>query len=485
MDPSIQWFIYGMVANEMATVEYCQAVYDQLAEKNVETFAQEILNLLAENYSTQEELDMVLESVQQLLNYSVEQSATGAMPELPGISATAQNMEFVSMDELPSLENIDAMSDEQLAETVKTMLNTLRALGASDLHLSAGSPPFIRRNLQIERLSNRPLTESEAERLNLVLLSPEQKEFFQKESDLSYALQIGNCRFRTALMLQKEGISGSYRLVPDRISKLEELGFLSKDIPTIKRLLDYHNGLLLVTGPLGSGKTSTLAAMVEVVNLNRHDHVITVEDPIEILIPSKNCNVTQRQIGDHTNSYHTALRGALREDPDVIVIGELHDLETIENAITASETGHLVIGTMHTGDSANTLNRLLDVFPPTQQPQIRAMTSGSLRGIICQRLVPGVSDKLELVYEILINTPAVASIIGDGKTHQLKATLQTGSKQGMCTMDSCIFEKFKAGLIGLEVALAQIKDQTLLKQIKDSVALAEARKLAEASKKKK
>ncbi len=472
-----------MVANEMATVEYCQAIYDQLAEKNVEAFAQEILNQLAENYSTQEELDMVLENVQQLLNYGVEQAATGALPELPGMSSDA-GATFVS-GELPSLDNIDAMSDEQLAEVVKNTLNTLRVMGASDLHFSAGSPPFIRRNMMVERLSNRPLTDTEAARLNTVLLSPEQMEIFKKENDLSYALQIGNCRFRTALMLQKEGISGSYRLVPDHISELENLGFLPKDIPTIKRLLDYHNGLLLVTGPLGSGKTSTLASMVEVVNANRHDHIITVEDPIEILIPSKNCNVTQRQIGDHTNSYHTALRGALREDPDVIVIGELHDLETIENAITASETGHLVIGTMHTGDSANTLNRLLDVFPPTQQPQIRAMTSGSLRGIVCQKLVPGISGNLELVYEILINTPAVASIIGDGKTHQLKAVLQTGSRQGMCTMDNCIFEKFQAGLIGVEVALAHIKDQNLLKQIKDKVALAEARKLAEASKKKK
>jgi twitching motility protein PilT len=239
-------------------------------------------------------------------------------------------------------------------------------------------------------------------------------------------------------MQQKDGISGSYRLVPDHICSLEELGFLPRDSATIQKLLDYHNGLILVTGPIGAGKTTTLAAMVNVANEKRTDHIITVEEPIEILQLSKNCSVTQREIGKHTISYHSALKAALREDPDIIVVGEMHDLETIENAITAAETGHLVIGTLHTGDAANTLNRLLDVFPPSQQPQIRAMTAGSLRGIICQKQIPNGMGGIELVYEVLINTQAVSNLVSEGKTYQLKSTMAIGSKQGMFTMDQLI-----------------------------------------------
>ncbi len=218
--------------------------------------------------------------------------------------------------------------------------------------------------------------------------------------------------------------------------------------------------------------------MINTINKKRHDHVITVEDPIEILIPSQNCNITQREVGKHTNNYRSALKGALREDPDIIVIGELHDLDTIENAITASETGHLVIGTLHTCDAANTLNRLLDVFPTTQQPQIRAMTSVSLRGIICQRLIPAAAGGLTVAYEMLINTMAVGNIISEGKTHQLKAVMQTGTTQGMTTFDGNVFNKFNAGQITAEVAEYNIRDKVILKQFKDAIAVGEAKKYA-------
>ena len=278
-----------------------------------------------------------------------------------------------SYADLPSLRNVSEMSDPELQQLVITLLTCLRALGASDLHISAGSPPFVRRMLQIERIDDWVIPEEDAFRLNTVLLSAERKKRFEEDMDINFALEIGADRFRVCLMMHKDGSAASYRLVPDHICSLEELGFLDHDVTHIKRLLDYHNGLVLVTGPIGSGKTTTLAAMVDIINEKRTDHIITVEDPIEILQNSKNCQVTQREIGKHTISYRTALKAALREDPDVIVIGELHDLETIENAITASETGHLVIGTLHTSDAANTLNRLLDVFPPSQQPQIRAV----------------------------------------------------------------------------------------------------------------
>lgn len=382
-----------------------------------------------------------------------------------------------SYEDLPSLRTVSEMSDPEIEQLVITLLTCLRALGASDLHISAGSPPFVRRMLQTERIDDWVIPAEDAWRLNTVLLSPERKKRFEEEWDINFALEVGMDRFRVCLMMQKDGSSASYRLVPDHICSLEELGFLENDIHTIKRLLDFNNGLILVTGPIGSGKTTTLAAMVNIVNEKRTDHIITVEDPIEILQFSKGCQVTQREIGKHTISYRTALKAALREDPDVIVIGELHDLETIENAITASETGHLVIGTLHTGDAANTLNRLLDVFPPAQQPQIRAMTSGSLRGIICQKLVPAATGGLTIGYEILINSMAVANIISEGQAFKLKSAMQIGAKQGMCTFDQCLLGKYKAGLISYEVAKFYMHDQAELIQLDREYAIRQAKQL--------
>ena len=379
--------------------------------------------------------------------------------------------------DLPSLSDTAYLDDSALEERMIYLLSCLRYLGCSDLHISAGSPPFVRRQLIIERIDSYVLTQEDAERLNTCLLSPERKAFFFKEQDTSFSLEVGRNRFRVCLMFQKDGISGSYRLVPDHICQLEELGFLERDANTIRKLLDFNNGLILVTGPIGAGKTTTLAAMVNVVNERREDHVITVEEPIEILQMSKNCAITQREIGKHTISYHSALKAALREDPDIIVVGEMHDLETIENAITAAETGHLVIGTLHTGDAANTLNRLLDVFPPSQQAQIRAMTAGSLRGIICQKQIPNGMGGIELVYEILINSQAVANLVSEGKTYQLKATMAIGSRLGMFTMDQLIMDKFNAGLLTYEAALERMGDSETIAQMERMHAMEEAKKL--------
>ena len=381
-------------------------------------------------------------------------------------------------EDLPSLSDVSQLDDTGLEERMIYLLSCLRHLKCSDLHISAGSPPFVRRQLMIERLDTYVLTAEDAERLNMCLLSPERKAFFYAEQDSSFSLEVGSNRFRVCLMMQKDGISGSYRLVPDHICSLEELGFMERDATTIKKLLDYHNGLILVTGPIGAGKTTTLAAMVNEANEKRTDHIITVEEPIEILQLSKNCSVTQREIGKHTISYHSALKAALREDPDIIVVGEMHDLETIENAITAAETGHLVIGTLHTGDAGNTLNRLLDVFPPSQQAQIRAMTAGSLRGIICQKQIPNGMGGIELVYEILINSQAVANLISEGKTFQLKSTMAIGSRLGMFTMDQLIMEKFQAGLLTYEIAIERMTDSETIAQMERMHAMEEAKKLA-------
>jgi twitching motility protein PilT len=337
--------------------------------------------------------------------------------------------------------------------------------GASDLHLSTGSRPFVRKNRQLLFLSDHELTEIDALRLNTALLSSSQKKIFLERKDYDYALALSATdRYRVNLMVHKNGPAGAYRMVPDKVRSLSELGFAAH-LPTLNKLLSYHNGLILITGPVGSGKTTTLASMVDYLNSSRTDHIITVEDPIEVVQPAKGCNVSQREVGPHTKSFFTALKGALREDPDVIVIGELRDLETIEMAITASETGHLVIGTMHTSDATTTLTRLLDVFPPSQQTQIRASVAESLRGVVCQRLLPANDGKLTLACEIMVNNTAVANLIREGKSQGLRNTMETGSKDGMCLMDNVIFTLWQEQKISRETALAGINNRVLRSKI--------------------
>lgn len=243
---------------------------------------------------------------------------------------------------------------------------------------------------------------------------------------------------------------------------MDELGLPEQ----LKMLTEFHNGLVLVTGSVGSGKSTTLAALVDQINRSRHDHIITLEDPIEYLIPSGKCHVTQREVHTHTKSFANALRGALREDPDVIMVGEMRDLETISLAITASETGHLVLGTLHTSNAARTLDRLLDVFPTDQRDQIRIMVSESLRGIISQQLVPRADGNgRALAIEILMNTPAIGNVIREGKTFMLPGIIQTGKKLGMKLMDDSIAELFQAGTISAEEAVYRAEQEADMKRL--------------------
>ena len=537
MPLDIQWFVYALVSNEALTEAEAGEMYASLGEQaDLQSFAQLVLDRLAEGMS-EDEANEVAGQIQDLMEYAAEQGQSGLSPEAAaadpaveearagtvqegpapgpapepappvppppppasgdgsvGSEAFADDSalyfepldidysQVQSYEDLPSLSDTSELNDAELAERMIVLLSCLRALGCSDLHISGGTPPFVRRQLQVERIDSYVLTDEDSRRLNLAMLSPAQRKVFAEKQDMSFALEVGADRFRVCLMEHKNGVGGSYRLVPDHICTLEELGFLPKDVPYVERLLDYNNGLILVTGPIGAGKTTTLAAMVNIINDRRQDHVISVEEPIEILQISKNCQVTQREVGHHTISYHAALKAALREDPDVIVIGEMHDLETIENAITASETGHLVIGTLHTGNAPDTLNRLLDVFPPEQQPQIRAMTAGSLRGIICQKLVPDGFGGVTIIYEILLNTMAVSNIVGEGKAFRLKATMSTATKQGMCTLDQCAYNKFEQGLMTREAALAQMTDASLIAQLEQLYATREAQKLAKKKK---
>ena len=507
----VKWFVYALVSNGALSAQDAAALYESIGgEADLGSYAQVILDHLAQNLS-EEDSQTLLEQIQQLMEYASEQADTGLEPPLDELDAesgegeggedeaytpsethhsgiggssavTFGNVEFDlsgvnGYEDLPSVSDVSQLSLEEVQERMVYLLACLRKLGCSDLHVSAGSPIFVRNKLQLQRIDSYVLTAQDAELLNLALLAEDRQEQFKREQDMNFALEVGRDRFRVCLMMQKDGISGSYRLVPDHICTLEELGFMDDDIIYIKRLLDYNNGLVLVTGPIGAGKTTTLAAMIDIINTKRQDHIISVEDPIEILQISRNCQVTQREIGRHTLSYHFALKAALREDPDVIVIGEMHDLETIENAITASETGHLVIGTLHTGDAPNTLNRLLDVFPPAQQPQIRAMTAGSLRGILCQKLIPDGMGGLTLAYEILLNTMAVGNVINEGKTFRLKSTMATANKQGMCTLDQCLLKKFTRGLITHDAALAYMTDSSTIAQLNQLWATQEAQKL--------
>ena len=508
----IQWLAYALAVNGALDVSVSQQIHDNLGGSNDLTeFAEAILSKLCEKIDPADE-PMMIDQVQQLVDYAFEQAGSGMYPDwstVPAVEAAAPAAQaapaapapaaaenntpgIVSDDalyfempeydfsningyeDLPSLSDTAYLSEAEAAERMIFLLSCLRHLGCSDLHISAGSPPFVRRQRMVERLDSYILTADDAKKLNFSLLSPERRKQLVETQDMSMALEIGTSRFRLCLMEQKDGFAGSYRLVPDHICTLEELGFLPEDAVYLRRLLDYNNGLVLVTGPIGSGKTTTLAAMTDIVNEKRQDHIISVEDPIEILQISKNCSVSQREVGKHTISYRSALKAALREDPDVIVIGEMHDLETIENAITASETGHLVIGTLHTSDAPNTMNRLLDVFPPTQQPQIRAMTAGSLRGVVCQKLVPDGFGGIVMIYEIMLNNMSVANIINEGKTFRLKSTMVTATKQGMCTFDQCILNKYSRNLISRDAALAEMTDPIIISQLNSIWAQREA-----------
>jgi twitching motility protein PilT len=363
-------------------------------------------------------------------------------------------------------EQLAAMDDDAVADGLRDLLRACGKAGVSDLHLSTGVRPFIRRHRELGFLSSYVLSAQDALRLNTALLSQGQRKTYLDQKDYDYALALsGSDRYRVNLMFHKNGAAGSYRLVPDKVRTLAELGYTAH-LDTIKKLLSYHNGLILITGPVGSGKTTTLASMVAYLNETRTDHIITVEDPIEVVQAAKGCNVTQREVGPHTKSFFTALKGALREDPDIIVIGELRDLETIEMAISASETGHLVIGTMHTSDAATTLNRLLDVFPPAQQTQIRSSVAESLRGVVCQRLLPAASGHgLVLACEILVNNTAVGNLIKEGKSAGLRNTMETGVREGMCLMDNVVFQLQQEKKISNQTALTNITNRVLRTKI--------------------
>jgi twitching motility protein PilT len=312
---------------------------------------------------------------------------------------------------------------------------------------------------QLVKSNSGPLDENQCEQLILEILTPDEREHFTSTNDLDFAYVIPNVgRFRGNVFRQRRGVDAVFRPIRLEPPSLESLGLPS----SLAKLTTYHQGLVLVTGPAGCGKSSTLAALINLINEDRPDHIITVEDPIEFTHRSKRCVVNQRQVVRHTGSFASALRAALREDPDVIAIGELRDLETISLAITAAETGHLVLGTLHTNDAARTINRILDAYPPEQQSQIRAMISESLRAIVSQRLIPTVDGSRRVpALEILLSSIAVANLIREERVYQLRSVMQMGRTSGMCLMDDSLLDLVKSGTIRKEVAHRYCEDPKL------------------------
>jgi len=346
---------------------------------------------------------------------------------------------------------------------VDRFLKMARQVGASDLHICVGSPPVVRLNGVLKRIKYHDLTPEETERILMEVLDEEQQRLFAERKELDFAYyseDAGRCRSCAAT--HHGGVDITFRLIAPNISKLEDLGFP----PAVKKLLDYRQGLILVTGRAGCGKSTTLAAMVDYLNHLRHEHVICLEDPIEFVFQSNTCHIIQREIGRHTSSFARALRACLREDPDVIMVGEMRDLETISMAITAAETGHLVLATLHTTNASRTIDRMLDVFPPNQQDQIRTMLAESLRGIVSQQLMPTVDGKSRVVaVEILVATPAIANLIREDRCFQIPSHMQTGVKQGMCLMDDSILALLQRNIITPETAIERAHDQSKFRNI--------------------
>src|SRR5437773_2532539 len=336
--------------------------------------------------------------------------------------------------------------------TLPDLLKTTLDLNASDLHITTNTPPQVRVHGRLQRLQLPDLTPAETKQLVYSVLTDAQKKRFEESNELDFSFGIrGMARFRCNVFNQRGAVGAVYRLIPEKIRAFGELGLPA----VLSTLADRRRGLILATGPTGSGKSTTLAAMIDKINSERHEHILTIEDPIEYIHPHKNCLVNQREVHADTDSFSNALRAALREDPDIVLIGEMRDLETVEAALKIAETGHLTFGTLHTNSAAQTINRIIDIFPANQQSQIRTQLSLVLEGIVCQALLPRADGKGRVCsLEILVPTPAIRALIRDDKIHQIYGAMQTGQeKMGMQTANQSLASLHQKRLITLEMAM--------------------------------
>ena len=340
---------------------------------------------------------------------------------------------------------------------IDTYFKFMKEQDASDLHLSTGNQPMLRIHGELVRVDSPPLENDDLKAL-VYEIAPEQKiKVFEETGDVDFGYEYpGFARYRANFLNQKNGIAAVFRLIPSKVLTLEQLGLP----PVLKRFAMLTKGMVLVTGPTGSGKSTTLAAMVDFANLHRRDHIITVEDPIEFVHRSQQCLVNHREVGVHTKSFASALRGALREDPDIVMVGEMRDLETIELALTAAATGHLVFGTLHTSNAPKTIDRVIDVFPTNQQNQIRASLSESLKGVVAQNLFKRIDKPGRVAaLEILVCDSPIANLIREGKTHQIPGMMQVGKKKGNQPLDDAIMEHLRSATIAPEEAYEKATDK--------------------------
>lgn len=341
--------------------------------------------------------------------------------------------------------------------TLHQLLKVMFDKGASDLHITTNSPPQLRINGDLIPLKTPPLGQNETKNLCYSILTDAQKHKFEEENELDVSFGVkGLSRFRANIFTQRGAVAGSFRAIPFEIKSFEDL-----KLPKIVKVMsDKPRGLVLVTGPTGSGKSTTLAAMIDRINTIRHDHIITIEDPIEFVHPHKNCLINQREVGADTESFKRALKSILRQDPDVVLVGELRDIETIEAALTISETGHLCFATLHTNSCAQTINRIIDVFPAFQQPQVRAQLSFVLEGVMSQTLLPTVGGKGRcLALEVMMPNAAIRNLIREDKIHQIYSQMQVGqTKFGMQTMNQALSELYRKKLVTLDEAMARSSD---------------------------
>ncbi len=335
------------------------------------------------------------------------------------------------------------------------ILRTAVQYNASDIYISTGSKPILRINGDLVPIEEHPeLTKKMAEEYLLEFLNPVQKQRFEQNLDLDFSIDIETiARFRINMFVQRKGISAALRLIPESVKSLDELNLPAQ----LKKATGFKDGLVIVTGPTGCGKTTTLAAMINEINRNQKKHIVTIEDPIEYVHKNNQCLIQQREVGTHTHSFQKALRSSLREAPDIILLGEMRDLETMQQAITAAETGHLVFATLHTRGCANSINRIIDSFPHEQQNQVRAQLSESLRAVFWQTLVKTKDEKGRIAaFEIMFANNAIANIIRKSATHQINSVIETSTKEGMQTMKKSITDLLNAGLITEERALENI-----------------------------